>query len=111
MHAHIVVPGDVGTLTHELIHFDVLSISKPLRNLDRYTRYEADELKKNGVRFRWHQMLLRPPAAFLYRYIWLQGFRDGWRGLILAVYWSVYVFFTRAKLWELETLGLEHSPK
>jgi glycosyltransferase involved in cell wall biosynthesis len=111
VHAHIVVPGTVGTLRHDLLHYDIPFIAKPLRNLDRYTRYEADELKKNGKRFRWHQLVLRPCGAFLHRYLWLQGFRDGWRGLIICAYWSMYVFMTRAKLWEMEELGLQASPK
>src|SRR5207248_2983357 len=84
VHAHIAVAGDIKTLGHDLSHADVIHLSKPLRTLDRYTRYEADELKKNGQRFRWHHLLVRPLGAFLYRYLWLQGFRDGWRGLILC---------------------------
>jgi glycosyltransferase involved in cell wall biosynthesis len=110
VHAHISVLGRIDTLRHDLLHSDVLNLCKPLRNFDRYTRYEADELKKKGKRFRWHHLLLRPCAAFLYRFLWLQGFRDGWRGLIMCAYWSFYVFFTRAKLWEMEELGLEKSP-
>lgn len=111
VHAHITVPGRIVTLQRDLHHADVIYLFKPLRTLDRYTRYEADELKKNGVRFRWHHLLIRPVGAFLFRYLWLQGFRDGWRGLILCVYWGVYVFFTRAKLWELDELNLDHSPR
>jgi glycosyltransferase involved in cell wall biosynthesis len=111
VHAHITVAGDVGTLGSDLLHYDIPVIAKTLRNLDRYTRYEADELKKNGRSFRWHHLLLRPFGAFLYRYLWLQGFRDGWRGLIICGYWGAYVFFTRAKLWEMEELQLEKSPQ
>jgi hypothetical protein len=111
VHAHIVVPGRVSTLCHDLLHYDIPSIGKPLRNLDRYTRYEADELRKHGRVFRWHHLLLRPPGVFLYRYLWLQGFRDGWRGLIICAYWSMYVFLARAKLWELQELHLDQSPR
>src|SRR5262249_9786081 len=101
VHAHITVPGRVGTLRHALIHFDIPAVSKPLRNLDRYTRYEAQVLSRVGRTFRWHDLTLRPIGVLLYRYVWLQGFRDGWRGLIMAVYWATYVFFVRAKLWEV----------
>jgi glycosyltransferase involved in cell wall biosynthesis len=105
VHAHVTVSGEIQTFKHHLIHKDIPSISKPLRNLDRYTRYEADELKKKGKSFRWHDLLIRPFGAFVYRYLWQQGFRDGWRGLIVATYWSAYVFFTRAKLWEMTHRG------
>lgn len=110
VHAPVQVSGRIETLHHDLLHYDIPTISKPLSNLDRYTRYEADELKKKNTRFRWHHLLLRPLGAFLYRYLWLQGFRDGWRGLIVCAYWSMYVFWTRAKLWEMEELGLEKNP-
>jgi glycosyltransferase involved in cell wall biosynthesis len=111
VHAHVMVSGLMHTLHHDLLHYGMSHITRQLRNLDRYTRYEADELKKTGKRFCWHQLLIRPWLAFLYRYVWLQGFRDGWRGLIVCAYVGIYVFFTRAKLWEIEALGLENSPR
>src|SRR5205823_2207678 len=110
VHAHVVIPGAMGTLRNDLLHYCMPHITRELRNLDRYTRYEADELKKTGKRFRWHHLLVRPWLAFFYRYLWLQGFRDGWRGLVVCAYQGVYVFLTRAKLWELEELQLEKSP-
>jgi glycosyltransferase involved in cell wall biosynthesis len=111
VHAHVRVPGRVETLRRDLLHYDIPHLGKPLGNLDRYTRYEADELRKKGVQFRWHQLLVRPLGVFLHRYLWLQGFRDGWRGLVICAYWSMYVFLTRAKLWEMEELSLESSPR
>jgi glycosyltransferase involved in cell wall biosynthesis len=104
VHAHVQVPGRVGTLRHALVHEDWPTLAKPLGNLDRYTRYEATELHKQGKRFHWYDLVFRPWAAFLYRYLWLQGFRDGWRGFIFAVYMAIYVFLSRAKLWEMEIL-------
>ena len=111
VHAHLKVPGETGTLEGYLIHHDGPSVSRRYRDLDRYTRYEADELFKGGVRFRWYDLLLRPWAGFFLRYIWLQGFRDGWRGLIHCSYVPVYLFLVRAKLWEMEFLGLKESPR
>jgi glycosyltransferase involved in cell wall biosynthesis len=111
VHAHVQVPGAMSVLRHDLLHFGMSHVTRQLRNLDRYTRYEADELKKNGKTFRWHQLLIRPWGAFFYRYLWLQGFRDGWRGLIVCASIGIYVFFTRAKLWELDELGLARSPQ
>jgi glycosyltransferase involved in cell wall biosynthesis len=111
VHAHLRVPGKIATLQSYLIHHDAPTISRRMCNLDRYTRYEADELVKNGARFRWHDLVLRPWAAFGYRYLYLQGFRDGWRGFVHCVYAAIYVFVSRAKLWELEELGMERSPR
>jgi glycosyltransferase involved in cell wall biosynthesis len=111
VHAHLEVPGSIGTLQNGLIHHDAPTISRRIANLDRYTRYETDEFLKNGRRFRWHDLILRPWAAFFYRYLYLQGFRDGWRGFVHCAYSGIYVFVSRAKLWELEELKLERSPR
>jgi glycosyltransferase involved in cell wall biosynthesis len=111
VHAHLMVAGRVETLEHAIFHSDAPCIAARIRHLDRYTRYEADELRKSGRRFHWHDLVIRPWAAFLYRYIWHQGFRDGWRGFIYCAYMGIYVFLTRAKLWELEELNVGRSPE
>jgi len=111
VHEHLHVPGQVGTLKHHILHYGMPSISKQLVNLDRYTRYEANELRKRGKRFRWYQLILRPPAIFVYRYLWKLGFTAGYRGFILAAYLAIYDFLAHAKLWEMEDLGLDRSPE
>jgi glycosyltransferase involved in cell wall biosynthesis len=105
VHAHVLVPGKVGTLQHHIMHYGMPRISKQLRNLDRYTRYEADEMYKRGTRFHWYRMIVRPWEVFIYRYLWLRGFRDGWRGFIVCSYLAIYEFLSQAKLWELEEIG------
>jgi glycosyltransferase involved in cell wall biosynthesis len=104
VHAHVAVPGGIGTLRNDLLHYGAPSLSKQLSNLDRYTRYEVDELKKVGANFHWHHLVARPWLIFFYRYVLLQGFRDGWRGFILCAYLGIYEFLCRAKLWELQQL-------
>ena len=111
VHAHVQVAGRVKTLQHHIMHFGMPNISKQLHNLDRYTRYEADELRKGGIRFRWTGLTLRPCAIFVQRYLLERGFLEGWRGLIFCGYLAIYVFLTQAKLWEIRELGLEQSPK
>ena len=111
VHAHVVVPGEVRMLQHHILHYGMPHISKQLRNLDRYTRYEADEMRKQGKRFRWYHLLFHPWLIFFYRYLWLQGFREGYRGFIVAAYMAIFDFFAHAKLWEIEEMGLERSPR
>jgi len=111
VHAHVQVSGEVRTLKHHIMHYGMPNISKQLRNLDRYTRSEADELRKQGVRFGWSRLIVRPWGVFFHRYVWLKGFLDGWRGFIVCGYFTIYDFLSQAKLWELEELGLEESPR
>ena len=110
VHAHVMVPGKVRALQKHILHNGMPHISKQLGNLDRYTRYEADEMHKQGKRFHWHHLVIRPWLVFLYHYLWLQGFRDGWRGFVTCAYLSTYTFLARAKLWEMGELRLERSP-
>ena len=111
VHSRIVVSGEIGTLNTPLIHHGMPNISKQLSNLDRYTRYEADEFKKKNKQFSFLKWLIGPPLIFCKRYFLLQGFRDGWRGFFLAVYFGFYLFLSQTKLLEMETLKLKKSPK
>jgi hypothetical protein len=87
------------------------TISKQLANIDRYTRYQADELRKRGTQFHWHQLFLRPLAIFAYYYFWKRGFMAGYRGLVIAANITTFDFYAHAKLWELDALNLKASPK
>ncbi|HEY6042886.1 MAG TPA: glycosyltransferase family 2 protein [Anaerolineae bacterium] len=111
VHAHVRVPGPVGTLHHHILHYGMKSISNQLRNLDRYSRYQADELRKRGKRFHWYHLALRPFAVFGYYYFWKRGFMAGYRGLTLSVLNTTFDWFAYAKLWELEAFKLDASPK
>lgn len=110
VHAHVQVPQNVEILHHHILHYGAPFLTRQLRNLDRYTRYEADELKKQGKHFQWQKLLVHPWLVFFYRYAWLQGWRDGWRGLLICSYLGIYSFYSYSKLWELEEMGLEKSP-
>ncbi len=111
VHSRIVVPGTIGILDTHLLHYGMPNISKQLSNLDRYTRYEADELKKGDIKFSFVKWILGPVYIFMRRYFLLQGFRDGWRGLFLAVYASFYIFLSYTKLLEIQLLKLDRSPE
>ena len=111
VHAHVRVTGQVGTLRSNLMHRGMTSIGKQLANIDRYSRYQADELYKQGRRFHWHHLVLRPFAIFAYYYLWKRGFTAGYRGLLIAAVNTTYDFWAHAKLWEIQTFGLEASPK
>jgi glycosyltransferase involved in cell wall biosynthesis len=110
VHSRIVVSGKIGILDTHLIHHGMPNISKQLSNLNRYTRYEADELKKRNIKFSFVKWILGPVYIFMRRYFLLQGFRDGWRGLFLAVYASLYIFLSHSKLLEIQLLKLDRSP-
>jgi glycosyltransferase involved in cell wall biosynthesis len=100
--ARVIVPGKVEYLKNHVLHFGMESISRKLSQLDRYTRYEADEREKRGRSYSWFNTVFRTLAVFLYYYIYKLGFLEGMRGLIESVYKADFVFWTYAKLWEKE---------
>lgn len=102
VHADIVVPKRIETLQNALIHNATPTLSKQINLLDRYSRYQADELAKQGRKFRWWNVTLRPIAVFLLLYLRQGGWRAGMRGLFIAFHTMAYTFFTHAKLWEKE---------
>jgi glycosyltransferase involved in cell wall biosynthesis len=111
VHAHLEVAGEIDTLRHHIMHYGMPNISKQLRNLDRYTRYEADEMLKQGIRFSSYRLIVGPWFVFFRRYLLMRGFCEGWRGFIVCAYLAIYDFLSQSKLWELEELHLESSPR
>ena len=111
VHAKIVCKGEILTLDHHIIHLGMPDISKQLSNLDRYTRYEADELLKNNYQFKTSDIIFKPLAVFILKYFFQGGYKFGMRGLILSLYNYTYVLFKYLKYWEIKELGLKRSPK
>ena len=68
----------------------------------RYTDYEARMLLEDGQRARPHNFILQPLRQFRWRYLTLQGYKDGWRGLVLSVLMAYYEMVRYRKLWRLQ---------
>lgn len=110
VHSNVRVKGEYAVLDANIIHYGMPNISKQVKNLDRYTRYEADELLKKGKKPSLLKWLFFPWLVFGYRYFYQQGFRDGWHGLFLAIYAAFYYFLSQSKLKEIYVLNLKKSP-
>lgn len=110
VHSNIRVSGKYMILDTHILHYGMPNITKQLKNIDRYTRYEADELLKKNIKFSYFKWIFFPLFIFLHRYLYLQGFRDGWRGYFLALYASFYYFIYYSKYKELKLLKLHKSP-
>lgn len=103
VHAHVILDGPCGTLGNHLLHYGQRSMTQVIHHLlEQFTIWEAEERIDKGARFTARSALLRPPAAFLYRYVYQRGFLDGVPGLIMAGFWAMYVFLSFARIWEIE---------
>jgi glycosyltransferase involved in cell wall biosynthesis len=90
-HDRVEVDGSVGRLGGELQHDPYRSLDDHLATIDRYTTIMAKEMRDEGRPARLRDVILRPPARFLVFYFVRGGWRDGWRGLVLAYLAAHYV--------------------
>jgi hypothetical protein len=98
-HDRVSVEGSVQRLAGELRHHPYRSFDDHLRTIDHYTTIMAEEMRAEGRRARWIDVITRPPTRFFVFYLLRRGFLDGWRGLLLAYLAAHYVRLKYAKLW------------
>ncbi|MFQ5662578.1 MAG: glycosyltransferase family 2 protein [Terriglobia bacterium] len=98
LHESLVTRGPVGRFQGELYHYTVNTLSEHLNRINRYTTLAAAELFASGRR-RWVlPLLLVPPWTLLRTFFFQQGFRDGYRGWLIAQMAACYTFLKYAKL-------------
>lgn len=101
-HLQMRVDGRVKRLRGELLHYTGRDLSWFLRKMDHYTASVARTKREKGQKFRWRDLIVRPPARFLKSYFLKAGFLDGRQGFVIAALSAFYVFTKYLKLWELE---------
>lgn len=104
VHAEVEVEGGrVGELRHPLLHDTFHGFDEYLRKVNRYTAWGAEDLFRRGRRPRASDLVLRPAARFLKRYVVQAGFLDGPEGLVISGLDMYSVFLKYARLRELHT--------
>lgn len=88
-----------------LAHFGFLDTSLYLEKLMRYTNVEAVQAFQRGETVTTIGMFLKAVKVFGHRYILCQGYRDGWRGLHMALFLFMYRLATFCKLRQLQSVG------
>lgn len=102
VHETLEVPsGRIGRLQGILEHFTYGSLSDYLERMDRYSVLGAAQLRADGRRARFPDLLARPPLTFLRMLILRQGWRDGMLGVVLAGLYACSTLVKYARLWEL----------
>ena len=86
-------------------HFSYVDISQLYDKLNRYTSVEAQQAYDRNETFSLLKAVLRSLREFASRYFKSQGFRDGWRGFQLSVFYMIYRWTVYAKLQELYATG------
>ena len=96
---------EYGYLKNDLIHYSYSSLEEYFEKFNRYTTQLAKEEFEAGKKITFlnfiPNFLLKPLYNFLLKYIWYQGFRDGFRGFFISVSSALTAFVSKAKLWEI----------
>jgi len=83
VHERLCVDGSIGFLAGDLLHDSFRDFDHHVRKTHEMARLWADQ-EHGHRRARFHDLVLRPGAKFCKRYVWRGGFREGWRGLLIA---------------------------
>ncbi len=102
LHANVKMKGKTGELKNYYYHYNYRDIADQIDTINRYSKTAAEDMMREGKRFSYIDLLLRPPIRFIKEYIFKRGLLDGTAGLVIAVSTMYYVFAKYAKLWELE---------
>ncbi|MFN3331810.1 MAG: glycosyltransferase family 2 protein [Caldilinea sp.] len=93
VHEIVELTGAEAFLTNPLIHYNYLSWAQFHHKQRFYATYEARILAGRGIRPKPHNFILQPLREFRRRLITLAGWRDGWRGVWMALLLAWYYGF------------------
>lgn len=93
VHEVVLLEGPSGQLQHEMIHYNYDDWAQFHEKQRRYAGFEGRILRERGVKPWPHKFVRFPLQEFWRRYVTLEGYRDGWLGLKLAVLLGFYYGF------------------
>lgn len=101
-HDKLTVTGSIARLHGDLLHYSFRDLNDHLTRTIRYARIMAGSYVAQRRQFSWLKLILSPPATFLKHLVIKQGFRDGWRGCVIAGVKALDTFAKQAFLLEAE---------
>ncbi len=107
VHEKVIVKGHVGYMKWPLEHYTYRTISDYIKKMENYSTLSAEDMLLKNPRPSPVSLILKmavsPAFTFLKMLFIKQGFRDGVRGMLLAVLYGFYAFLKYAKAWEKRT--------
>ncbi len=90
VHEVAVADGPQGYLKHHLVHYNYATLADFIARQEKYVRYEAGILYRQGVRPRFYTPYTQAVRHFWWRLVTLRGLRDGFHGLRLSLLMAYY---------------------
>lgn len=92
VHELVILDGEPGYLSEPFIHYNYTSFAQFKEKQRRYVQYDAKILKESGIPPKPHKFVTQPVRQFIWRYITLEGYRDGLHGLRLSLLMAWYEY-------------------
>jgi hypothetical protein len=92
VHELVQLDGAAGHLRAPLIHLNYETVAEFTAKQRYYADYDAQRLRLEGVRARPHHLLSQPVRHFWWRFVALQGWKDGLHGLRLCLLMARFEF-------------------
>ncbi|MEM7334595.1 MAG: glycosyltransferase family 2 protein [Chloroflexota bacterium] len=92
------VDGEIGYLDNPIVHYNYVDPPHFHQKQRAYSTYDAKILMENGIRPKPQNFILQPLRQFYWRYVTLDGYKDGWHGLRLSLYMTYYEWVKYRKL-------------
>jgi hypothetical protein len=83
-HDKLEVPGETSRLPGHLLHYPFSSLREHLESELNYARIMAESYARAGKAWRWYRAVFSPWIAFFKTLMLKSGWRDGWRGWLIA---------------------------
>ena len=97
-HDKLIVPGRVGNLRSDLLHYNAETIDRQIAKISSYSEDFARDAATQHRAARWSDVVLRPAWRFLRSYFLRRGFLDGWQGGYIAWMTAFYTATRYAKV-------------
>jgi len=85
-----------------IIHHNYDSIEQYIERMNRYTSQHAKLKVKEGYKFSWKDIIVKPSNEFLSRYFFGEGYKDGLHGLTLSLLQAFSELTVYLKIWQSE---------
>lgn len=104
VHELVQLGGSEGHLKNPLVHLNYETVGEFVAKQYQYTKYDAGILHAQGQRAKPQNFVLQPLRQFWWRFVTLEGWRDGLHGLRLSLLMAYFQWVLYGELRKLSKL-------
>jgi (heptosyl)LPS beta-1,4-glucosyltransferase len=93
-----------------LVHHNYGSIEQYIERMNKYSTEHVALKVKEGYKFSWKDLIIKPSNEFLSRYFFGEGYKDGLHGLALSLLQAFSELTVYLKIWQREKFT-DQNPK